>query len=210
MTRFFVNDTEENADQDFDDQPALENNWRWVAVLAGVVLVGAVAGTVMILGGGDSGSTAGKVMPQTSLPVAAPGPPAASITPTSTSQPPVSSSLPPETVTSVTPSTSPSSQTPSAAAGPTADARTVTYTVSGNRSLIDLVTVFYTDEQGALQTDVNVALPWSRTVVLNPGVQPSSVTATSVTGHLNCSITDASGATLALQNNNSMIATCTR
>jgi Mycobacterium membrane protein len=210
MTRFFVNDTEEDADQDFDDQPDLEKNWRWVAVLAGVVLVGAVAGTVMILGGGDSGSTAGKVMPQTSLPVAAPGPPAASITPTSTSQPPVSSSLPPETVTSVTPSTSPTSQTPSAAAGPTVDARAVTYTVSGSRSLIDLVTVFYTDEQGALQTDVNVALPWSRTVVLNPGVQLSSVTATSVTGHLNCSITDASGATLALQNKNSMIATCTR
>jgi hypothetical protein len=209
MTRFFVDDTEDLADEDFDNEPVLEKNWRWVAVVAGLVLVGAVAGTVMILGGGDSGSTAGKVMPQTSLPAAAPAPPAASTMPTSTSPPP-EPSLPPETVTMVTPSTSSGSHAPTAEAAPTIDARTITYTVSGNRQLIDFVTVIYTDQQGALQTDVNVALPWSKTVVLNPGVQLSSVTATSLGGHLNCAITDAYGATIALQNNNSMIATCTR
>ena len=88
--------------------------------------------------------------------------------------------------------------------------RTITYTVTGNRQLIDLVTVIYTDQQGALQTDVNVALPWSKTVVLDPGVELSSVTATSVAGQLNCSITDAAGALLAAQNTNSMIATCTK
>ena len=65
--------------------------------------------------------------------------------------------------------------------------------MTGNRNLIDLVTVIYTDSQGALQTDVNVALPWAKTVVLDPGVSLSSVTATSVAGQLNCSITDASG-----------------
>jgi hypothetical protein len=31
-----------------------------------------------------------------------------------------------------------------------------------------------------------------------------------VTGQLNCTITDASGATIALQNNNTMIANCTK
>jgi hypothetical protein len=70
------------------------------------------------------------------------------------------------------------------------------------------VTVIYTDAQGALQTDVNVALPWNKTVVLDPGVTLGSVTATSVAGQLNCSITDASGATVAVQNNNTMIANC--
>ena len=76
--------------------------------------------------------------------------------------------------------------------------------------LIDLVTVIYTDAQGALQTDVNVALPWAKTVVLDPGVTLSSVTATSVAGQLNCSITDAAGTAIAVQNNNTMIANCTK
>jgi len=75
---------------------------------------------------------------------------------------------------------------------------------------LDLVTVIYTDAQGALQTDVNVALPWTKQVTLDPGVSLSSVTATSVGGQLNCSITDAAGETLAAQNNNTMITNCTR
>ena len=88
--------------------------------------------------------------------------------------------------------------------------RTVTYQVTGTRSLLDLVTVVYTDGQGALQTQFNVALPWVRSVTLDPGVELTSVTATSLTGQLNCSVTDANGATLVAQNSNSMIATCTR
>jgi hypothetical protein len=87
---------------------------------------------------------------------------------------------------------------------------TVTYRITGNRSLIDLVTVIYTDAQGALQTDVNVALPWTKTMVLNPGVSLSSVTATSVSSQLNCAITDAGGSLIAAQNNNSIITNCTR
>ncbi|MCV7296120.1 hypothetical protein H7J84_26665, partial [Mycobacterium goodii] len=99
---------------------------------------------------------------------------------------------------------------PAEAAPPPPDPRTITYTVTGNRQLIDLVTIVYTDAQGALQTDINVALPWTKTVVLNPGVQLKSVTATSVAGQLNCAITDAAGAVLVQQANNSMIATCTQ
>jgi len=57
---------------------------------------------------------------------------------------------------------------------------------------------------------VNVALPWTKQVTLDPGVSLSSVTATSVGGQLNCSITDAAGETLAVQNNNTMITNCTR
>ncbi|MGB5151578.1 MAG: hypothetical protein WBN99_16935, partial [Mycobacterium sp.] len=134
--------------------------------------------------------------------------------------------LPPETVRTMTPTPSASAAptaepTPSApvpapalAEAPVADpalaARTITYHVTGNRSLIDLITVIYTDQQGALQTDVNVALPWVKTVTLDPGVTLASVTATSVGGQVNCSIVDGSGAAIAVQANNSMIATCTR
>jgi hypothetical protein len=93
---------------------------------------------------------------------------------------------------------------------PDVAARTFVYRVTGTKQLLDLVTVIYTDAQGAPQTDLNVSLPWSRTVVVNPGVQIRSVVATSLTGHLNCSITDGAGQPVAVSTSNAMIATCTR
>lgn len=186
-----------------------DRRWLWVASVAGIVLFIAVAGTLMILSGGDSGTTSATVSATENRP--APYPSAAP----STSRAPSATALPPETITSVTPT--PTAAPPSAIAEPTeaapppaADPRTVTYTVTGNRQLFDLITVIYTDQQGALQTDVNVALPWTKQVTLDPGVELSSVTATSLGGQLNCSITDGAGATLVAQSNNTMIANCTR
>jgi hypothetical protein len=185
----------------------VDRRWVWVAGVAGAILLVAVICTVVILGGGDSGSVSTTVAPPTtSQPAATTSAPRVSTTPAA----PPAASLPPETVTTVTPTESaPPSAAPTEAA-PAPAPNTITYRVTGNRSLIDLVTVIYTDAQGALQTDVNVALPWSKTVVLDPGVTLSSVTATSVTGQLNCSIIDASGTAVAAQNNNTMIANCTK
>lgn len=184
-----------------------DRRWLWVASVAGIVLLVAIAGTMMILSGGDSGTTSATVSAETSK--AAPYP---SEAPT---RQPSATALPPETITSVTPT--PTAAPPSAitepteaAPAPVGDPRTVTYSVTGNRQLFDLVTIIYTDQQGALQTDVNVALPWTKQVTLDPGVDLSSVTATSVAGQLNCSITDGAGATLAAQNSNTIIANCTR
>ena len=203
---------------DYDDYGEIEEyyepidrRWIWVAGVAGAILLVAVICTVVILGGGDSGSVSTTVAPPvtTSQPAATTS--AAPVT-TKPSAPPPVASLPPETVTTVTPTASvPPSTTPTQAAPPPAPApNAITYRVTGNRNLLDLVTVIYTDSQGALQTDVNVALPWSKTVVLDPGVTLSSVTATSLTGQLNCSITDAAGAAIAAQNNNTMITNCTK
>ena len=89
-------------------------------------------------------------------------------------------------------------------------ARTFVYRVTGTKALFDLVTVVYTDAAGAPQTDFNVSLPWSRTVVMNPGVQIRSVVATSLTGRLNCSIIDGQGQPVAMSASNAMIATCSR
>ena len=187
----------------------IDRRWIWIAGVAGAILFVAVVCTVVILGGGDSGSVSTTVAPPatTSQPAATTSAPVT----TPTALPPAAT-LPPETVTTVTPTASaPPSDTPAEAAPPPAAApNTITYRVTGNRNLLDLVTIIYTDAQGALQTDVNVALPWAKTVVLDPGVTLGSVTATSVTGQLNCSITDASGATIAVQNNNTMIANCTK
>jgi hypothetical protein len=186
----------------------IDRRWIWIAGVAGAILLVAVICTVVILGGGDSGSVSTTVVPPTtSQPAATTSAPRAATTP---SAPPPAATLPPETVTTLTPTASaaPSAAPTDAATAPAPN--TITYRVTGNRNLIDLVTVIYTDAQGALQTDVNVALPWAKTVVLDPGVTLSSVTATSVAGQLNCSITDASGAAIAVQNNNTMIANCTK
>ena len=71
-------------------------------------------------------------------------------------------------------STAPTQTPPPAAApsvSPDVAARTFVYRVTGTKGLFDLVTIVYTDARGAPQTDFNVSLPWSRIVVLNPGVQ---------------------------------------
>ncbi|AKS35324.1 MmpS family transport accessory protein [Mycolicibacterium goodii] len=207
----------DDPDIEFYEEP-LDRRWIWVAGVAGAILLVAVICTVVILGGGDSGSVSATVAAptQTSQP-ATTAPQDASSTPRPV--PPVAPSLSPETVTTVTPSpTAPSATaepTPVAPPAPAAPApavnpRAVTYQVTGNRQLIDLVTIVYTDERGALQTDINVALPWTKTVVLDPGVELKSVTATSVAGQLNCAITDAAGNVLVAQANNTMIATCTQ
>jgi hypothetical protein len=47
-------------------------------------------------------------------------------------------------------------------------------------------------------------------VVTNPGVQIRSVVATSLTGHLNCSIIDGAGQPIAMSTSSAMIATCNR
>ena len=201
---------------DYHDE--LDRRWIWVAGVAGVILMVAVICTGVILGGGDSGSVsatqaststaqATTAAPTTSAPAPVPVPPVAQ-TP----------ALPAETVTTVTPTPTaitipPITEAPVAAPAPVADpaaARTITYTVTGNRQMLDLVTIIYTDQQGALQTDVNAALPWTKTVTLDPGVQLSSVTATSIGAQLNCAITDAAGAPLVTQANNTIIATCTK
>lgn len=200
------------------DESHIDRRWMWIGGIAGAVLFVAVIATSLILSGGDSGSVSATVTSQLATSSAAPAPsqaPRAAAPPTR--------SLPAETITTVTPSVEPPPPAPSAAPAapsllpppqaapaPAAAPGTITYRVTGNRELIDLVTVIYTDQQGALQTELNVALPWSKTVVLDPGVTLSSVTATSVRGQLNCSITDAGGNLIASQNSNSIITNCTR
>ena len=186
---------------EYEDYEPIDRRWIWIAGVAGAILLVAIICTVVILGGGDSGSVSTTIAPPT---------PTTTQPAATTSAPPPPAALPPETVTTVTPTASaPPTDTPTDAA-PAPAPNTITYRVTGNRQLLDLVTVIYTDAQGALQTDVNVALPWSKTVVLDPGVELSSVTATSLMGQLNCSVTDASGTAIAVQNNNTMITNCTK
>ncbi|HEY2449654.1 MAG TPA: MmpS family transport accessory protein [Mycobacterium sp.] len=194
---------------DGDDAAApIDQRWRAVAAIAGIIFVLAVIATVVIVNGGDSASTSATVVapPRSAAP-----------------RPSLVPALPPETVTTMTPpprqpsptatSTAPTEIPPPVAAPPVPPdvaARTFVYRVTGTKALFDLVTVVYTDAQGAPQTDFNVSLPWSRTVVMNPGVGIRSVVATSLTGRLNCSIIDGQGQPVAMSTSNAMIATCSR
>ncbi|WP_293004211.1 MmpS family transport accessory protein [Mycobacterium sp.] len=162
----------------------------------------AVIATLVIVNGGDSGSTSATVV----------------VPPSRTTTPHLVPALPPETMTTITPTSRPPvpTTTPSAtpppvvpSAAPDVAGRTFVYRVAGTKGLLDLVTIVYTDASGAPQTDFNVSLPWSRTIVLNPGVSTRSVVATSLTGRLNCSIADAVGQNVALSTSSTMIATCT-
>lgn len=202
-------DTVDDIYADGDDLYApADQRWRPVAAIAGIVFVLAVLATFVIVNGGDTSSTSATV-----------------VTPPSRSMTATPRALPPETVTTVTPaprqpsptaaapSTTPSETPPAVAVAPVPPEvaqRTFTYRVTGTKGLLDLVTIVYTDAQGAPQTDFNVSLPWSRTVVMNPGVQIRSVVATSLTGHLNCSITDGVGQPVAMSTSSAMIATCSR
>jgi hypothetical protein len=184
-----------------------DQRWRQIAAVAGMVFILAVIASVVIVNGGDSASTSTTVV----------------VPPSRTTTPRMAPALPPETVTTVAPSSRPPSptattsappETPPPAAVPSTPpdvaARTFVYRITGTKGLLDLVTVVYTDAQGAPQTDFNVSLPWSRTVVLDPGVGTRSVIATSLTGHLNCSIADGVGQPVAISTSSTMIAACSR
>lgn len=194
---------------DFDGAP-VDQRWRPIAVIAGGVFLTAAVTTAVILNS-DNGGAQDTVVgpPPTRTVVATPRPTAPS------------ASRSPETVTTLTPAVPPSqsSSVPSAPAvvpeaavpaPPMVNPRTVVYQVTGTKQLLDLVSVVYTDENGIPHTELNVALPWTKTVVLNPGVNIESVTATSLFGRLNCAIVDAAGQALAVSANNSMVTTCTR
>ncbi|MCV7193184.1 hypothetical protein [Mycolicibacterium brumae] len=212
----------DGLDEEYDphyEHYAPDTRWRFVAVIAGIVLLVALIGTAVALRGRDASTVA--VTPSPTAPATTPRTVTATIPPSTTAAPSTSAAVPapsgeanPETVVTVPPSTTAHQNPPADPLPPAAEVdpavaqRTVTYTVTGNRQLFDLVTVIYTDEQGFPRTDINVALPWTRTVVLNPGVTLKSVTATSVAGQLNCAINDGAGSMLAQQNAGTILAAC--
>lgn len=229
-----LRDLEEDEAQDYPDDGSDETRaedygqlvWpgdsRWrplTAVLGAVVALGAIA-TAVIINSGDSASTEATVGAPVPRPTtSATATPRTTLAPSQSSQP----RLPPETFTTVPPAARPPSAAPvptptlTAAPPPLAplptaalNPRTVVYSVTGTKGLLDLVNVVYTDARGFPQTEFNVALPWSKMIVLNPGVTTESVIATSLSGRLNCVILNAAGQPVVSSANTAIMATCTR
>ncbi|MBV8788057.1 MAG: hypothetical protein JOZ00_15375 [Mycobacterium sp.] len=222
-------------ENEYDENDDYDNDYSWTgwpadprkrpvtAILGAVVALGAVA-TAVILNSGDSASTKATVGAPVPHPVtSAPATTKASVPPSASPSPSRVAQLPPETFTTVAPpSAAPGmgpTGTPTAAPPAVAPAqpptaglnpRTVVYNVTGTKQLLDLVNIVYTDARGYPQTEFNVSLPWTKMVVLNPGVQTESVVATSFLGQLNCSVVNAAGQMVVASMNNSNLATCTR
>ncbi|KAA1251433.1 threonine AND proline RICH protein [Mycobacterium simiae] len=189
--------------------------------------VGAIA-TAVIINSGDSATTkatVGAPTPRTVIsttsrtaapPSTSPAP--HSSAPSTTHRPSTSAvQLPPETVTTVTtPGNAPTRiptaapQQPGAPPSATLNPQTVVYSVTGTKQLLDIVNVVYTNERGFPVTEFNVALPWTKMVVLNPGVHTESVVATSIYSRLDCAIVNAQGQLVVASSNNAIITTCTR
>lgn len=114
-----------------------------------------------------------------------------------------------ETPISVAP-TVPAMPADTPAAQPIGDPREIVYTVAGNQRPEDPVTIVYADDTGTLRTIENVGLPWTMAVIPSPDAPVNYVTATSFGSQLNCWITDATGATVTSQVQNTITATCNR
>jgi hypothetical protein len=184
--------------------------------------IGAIA-TAVIINSGDSATTkatVGAPAPRTAISAAPQTSAPPSMSPTPSAPPSTAHRLPQETVTTVPPPSSAPTHIPTAAPAPTAlppgppgatlSPRTVVYSVAGSKQIFDMVNIAYTDARGFPVTEFNVSLPWTKVVVLNPGVQTESVIATSIMSGLNCSIVNAQGQLVKASTNNSSIATCTR
>src|SRR5829696_5926087 len=94
---------EDYEDYDAYDDDPIDRRWIWIAGVAGAILLVAVICTVVILGGGDSGSVSATVAaPATTSARASTSAPPAPSTPSA----PPPAALPPETVTTLTPTES--------------------------------------------------------------------------------------------------------
>jgi cytoskeletal protein RodZ len=143
----------------------------WIAAAAAVLLVTALVIALVLANG-----TAKK---QTAVPPLPAMPSTQNPAPTTSTSPSTSSS--PSATTSSEPSSTES--TPPTNAGAMA---TVVYNVTGEGRAISIT---YVDNEGMVQTEFNVALPWSREVSLaKSGNQKANITIINIGHNVTCSV----------------------
>jgi hypothetical protein len=213
---------------EYDAAPPIPPRWPWIvgvaAILAAIALVASVSLLVV------PSLTSNQAAPTTTTPSAPvwnettkPTPP-----PSSTSEvpPPPSTETVTVTSTSPPPSPSPSTETPpptpapssapatTSAAPPTTTTtsgpRQVTYTVTGTKAPLDIITITFIDASGRSRQQRNVYIPWSFTLTPISNSDVGSVQASSLLGlsRLNCSITASDGTVLSQRSDNSPVTSC--
>lgn len=147
--------------------------WLWVAAGAAVLLVVALVIALVIANMSVKNQTAVEPLP--------PMP-----TPSSTLKPPTPRTLTPTQSIVPAPTTTGGSGTPTETPAPGA-MQTVVYNVTGEGRAIS---VTYTDTGDVIQTEFNVALPWSKEVSLpKSSLHPASVTIINIGHNVTCSVT---------------------
>ena len=167
-------------------QPPKSPRWLWIAAAAAVLLVAGLVLALVIVSSNSRASTV--VAPPQSTSSTAARPPSGTTTrtplPTTASRAPLP--IPP---TSARPTESFEPSEPSDSEAPTpapAGAESVVYSVSGEGRAINIT---YVDTGGVMQTEFNVALPWSKEVSLSaPARNSASVAVVNVGRDVTCSV----------------------
>jgi Mycobacterium membrane protein len=216
---------------EYDASPPTPPRWPWVvgvaAILAAVALVASVSLLVF------PGLTSNQAAPTTTTPsapawneitkttsptseVPPPPPPTMTVTVTTSAPPPSptpsTETPPPPPAPSSAPSApaSPSAAPPPPPATTPAGPRQVTYTVTGTKAPLDIITITFTDASGRSRMQRNVYIPWSFTLTPISNSDVGSVQASSLLGlsRLNCSITASDGTVLSQRSDNSPVTSC--
>lgn len=164
-------------------QPPKSPRWLWIVAAAAVLLVVGLVLALVIVSSSSRESTTVAPLPQSATsarspaPTTAPGPTGTTRVPTTTRAPlPLPIPLP----------TSPRPTSGAQPPGPTGT-ETVVYTVTGEGRAINIT---YVDTGGIMQTEFNVALPWSKQVSLSaPAKNSASVAIVNVGRDVTCSVT---------------------
>lgn len=153
--------------------PPKSTRWLWIAAGAAVLLVTALVAVLVMVSMSSRDSTI--VAPPTAQ-NGSPIPPRLTL-------PPTTLPLPTATARPVPAPTVPTSD-PTVPTGPP---ETVVYSVTGEGRAINIT---YVDTDGVMQTEFNVALPWSKEVTLSsPAKNSASVAVVNVGRDVTCSVT---------------------
>lgn len=170
-------------------QPPKSPRWLWIAAIAAVLLVAGLVLALVIVSSNSRQSTV-VAPPETTR--------ATQTTPSTISRPPTTTTprttLPPTTTRAPLPIPTTSAQPtesvePSESETPApvpAGSDTVVYSVSGEGRAINIT---YVDTGGIMQTEFNVALPWSKEVSLSaPAKNSASVAVVNVGRDVTCTV----------------------
>lgn len=159
-----------------EPEPPRTPRWLWFVAGAAVLVVVGLVIALVIANGSAKQQTAIEPLPP--MP-----PPSSTMSPPSTrTTPPPTTRRPPRTTTTLPGTTAPPGM-------PTTPGtmQTVVYTVSGEGRAISVI---YADTGDLMQTEFNVALPWTKQVSISTSaIRPASVTVVNIGHDVTCSVT---------------------
>lgn len=164
-------------------QPPKSNRWLWIAAGAAVLLVAGLVLALVIVSSSSRQSTVVAPLPTTT----APSIPRATTTVPRVPTPSTTRQLPPPIATTpVQPTTPVTPGVPGETTVAPTGTESVVYNVTGEGRAINIT---YVDTGGVMQTEFNVALPWSKEVSLGaPAKNSASVAVVNVGRDVTCSV----------------------